>query len=82
MTMLTKDGITVDVSHPSDIARYKKLGYEEIKTKKFAAEQQAIADAALGAGSQPAEPVEPEVAPEEETEVAPEKTSKKGKAKK
>lgn len=24
---LTKDGITVNVSHPTDIARYKRAGY-------------------------------------------------------
>ena len=24
---LTKDGITIEVFHPSDVARYKKLGY-------------------------------------------------------
>ena len=29
--MLTKDGITIDVSHLSDIARYKKIGYVEEK---------------------------------------------------
>lgn len=32
--MLTKDGITVDVPHPSDIARYKKLGYAEPEKAK------------------------------------------------
>jgi hypothetical protein len=77
--MLTKGGITIDVSHPSDIARYKKLGYVEIKTREFAKSQQAEATAALGTGSQPVapvEPVEPEAAPE--PEVAP----KKGKGKK
>ncbi len=30
---LYKCGITVEVSHPSDIARYKKLGYVEVKTE-------------------------------------------------
>jgi hypothetical protein len=29
--ILEKDGITIDVSHPSDVARYKKLGYVEAK---------------------------------------------------
>lgn len=28
--LLTKDGITVDVTHPADIARYKHLGYVEV----------------------------------------------------
>lgn len=27
--LLTKDGITVDVVHPSDIKRYKSIGYVE-----------------------------------------------------
>jgi len=35
---LTKDGITVDVSHPSDVARYKKLGYVEVKDASPVAE--------------------------------------------
>lgn len=28
--LLSKDGITVDVIHPADIARYKRLGYVEV----------------------------------------------------
>lgn len=28
--LLTKDGITVDVSHPVDIAQYKHIGYVEV----------------------------------------------------
>ena len=30
--LLTMNGITVDVSHPSDIRRYKALGYKEMES--------------------------------------------------
>lgn len=29
---LTKDGITIEVAHPRDIARYKSLGFVETST--------------------------------------------------
>ena len=32
--LLTKSGITVDVIHPSDIRRYKSLGYVEEEAEK------------------------------------------------
>lgn len=32
--LLTKGGITVDVIHPADIARYKHLGYAEVPETK------------------------------------------------
>ncbi len=28
--LLKKGGVTVELSHPSDIARYKRIGYEEV----------------------------------------------------
>ncbi len=32
--LLTKNGITVEVVHPADIARYKHLGYAEVKEEQ------------------------------------------------
>lgn len=32
--LLSKDGVTFDVSHPVEIARLKKAGYTEVKTEK------------------------------------------------
>lgn len=32
--LLTKNGITIEVIHPADIARYKHLGYAEVKEKQ------------------------------------------------
>ena len=71
--LLRKGGVAFEVTHPSDIARLKRAGYEEVKPEEFAAEQQAEAEKATGTGSKTTEP--------EET-VAPEETPKKGKGKK
>ena len=34
--LLCKDGVTVDVTHPADIKRYKSLGYTEEKAPEEA----------------------------------------------
>lgn len=33
--LLSKNGITVDVIHPADITRYKRLGYAELPAPKI-----------------------------------------------
>lgn len=81
MAILKKGGITVEMNHPTDIARYKRLGYVEVKPEQFAQDQQAEAEKAVGTGSQVAPETEPETP--KAPEPAPESEKpKKGKAKK
>lgn len=39
---LTKDGITIEVTHPIDIARYKKIGFKEMQDVGTPAPQEPI----------------------------------------
>lgn len=63
---LTKGGITVEITYPGEIRRYKALGFAEVKPvpvapADFAAQQQQIVEDALqptkkkSAGATPAE---------------------------
>jgi len=73
--ILTKDGITVDVSHPSDVARYKKLGYVEVKDNPNVSEVKE---------TPPVVEVAPEPTQQEKDQETAEKTlqpAKKGKGK-
>jgi hypothetical protein len=73
---LTKDGITIEVSHPSDIARYKQIGYVQVKDNPNVAEVKSEEVAP--------EEVVPELAQQEKDQKTIEETlqpAKKGKGK-
>ena len=73
--ILTKDGITVDISHLADIARYKYLGYVEIKDNPNVLEVKE---------TPPVVEVAPEPVQQEKDQTAVEETlqpAKKGKGK-
>jgi hypothetical protein len=83
---LTKDGITIEVSHPSDIARYKKIGYVEIKDNPNVAEVKETPPVVKAKPEEQVivQPVTPEPTQQEKDQETVEKIlqpSKKGKGK-
>lgn len=66
--LLTKDGVTFDVSHPADIARLKRSGYVEEKENSVVVEDVETKKPGKGKGKKGGDQTSPESAGAGESE--------------